>query len=1040
MSTFLNHSVYGRALLVFPGWLCLSAAAFAQNAQIAGIVTDPEGRPVANASVVLLQEGTNLKRQAQTNSSGEYAAPFLPDGSYQIRIAVTGFAPAEQEHIALQTGQQARVDFQLKVGSAADAVTVSASGSGLQTETSSVQTVIDRQFAASLPLNGRSFDTLFLLTPGVTPSPTNNQGSYAVNGQRTEGNQYYIDGVSANIAGSNTAANRSGGVLGLGGTSSTSGTNALLSTDALQEFQVQTGSYAPEYGRTPGGQFDITSRAGTNQWHGTAYDYLRNDALDANNWINDNLAIPRQPERQNDFGGVFGGPIRRDRTFFFFSYEGLRLVQPETFVTSVPSAATRAAAPAAVQPILSLFPQTTGTDIPGTGLANYNSVSSSPSHIDATALRIDHQFGDKLRLFARYDHAPSSGTNPNGITQQARQYRLETFTAGLTYVPRANLTNELRYNYSLSAATTQELLPPDADQNANFAAFLPGFTPARGYIQDELSFGGQFSYVVWGLNSGNTQTQWNVVDKLALVEGKHQLGFGVDYRQITSDRLGFPGLVTYLFTSLNDLLADRISSSSFSASAASVYRLPVLGLYAEDTWRVRPQLVLTYGARWDYGGAPDFISGPTPLSVININNPAAAPAGTALFQPPHQNIAPRVGLTYTSHGNTNSATVVRGGFGIFYDVQGSTENAVSLGNTASTLPVAGLSFPLTPAQAAVPNPAAPTAPYANQEIVDPNLRSPRTYQWSVAVEQQLGRDQSFSATYIGSGGRQLLRTLVQPNVNATFLGATTELTNFGSSNYQALQAKYNRRLSRGLQVLSSYTWAHSIDNGSSYEYSTGPIPNYNPFRDRGPSDYDIRNTFSLGGHYAAPLLRGANPFVRETLGGWSFDPLIFIESAPPVDPSLVVTVQGERTTLRPDRVPGVPLTIPSPGAPRGFILNPAALSDFTTAYTATTPLSAVRQGTLGRNAFRGYNLVEPDLSIARTFPIREQLHLLFRTDAFNVVNHPDFAQPNTQFNAPNFGITQSTVIGNATNTFGNLIPIYHTGNPRSLQIALKLEF
>ena len=217
-------------------------------------------------------------------------------------------------------------------------------------------------------------------------------------------------------------------------------------------------------------------------------------------------------------------------------------------------------------------------------------------------------------------------------------------------------------------------------------------------------------------------------------------------------------------------------------------------------------------------------------------------------------------------------------------------------------------------------------------------------------------------------------------------------------------------------------------------------PELHPFLDRGASDFDVHNTFSLGGHYEAPTLHKAPMLLRALAEGWSLDPLVYLQSAPPVDATVITTVQGQRTTLRPDRVPGQPLTVRAAGAPRGFEFNPAAVSDFTASYNSSTLLSTVRQGTLGCNTFRGYNLIEPDLSVARRFPIYETLHLLFRVDSFNLANHPNFAQPNSQVNAPFFGTSQSTVIGNTSNTFGNLIPLYHTGGPRSLQIALKLEF
>src|ERR1700683_4871978 len=330
----------------------------AQNAELSGLITDPSGLAVPGARVVVQSADTGASRTVSSNQQGEYSVPALLPGPYNITIEANGFKTVHQNGVAVEVDQRARLDFALTVGSTSETITVQGGAPLFNTSDASVSTLIGNQFVENLPLNGRSFSSLIDLTPGIvlTPSNTFEMGQFSVNGQRPDANYFLVDGVSANLG---TAGNgnllQQGGAGQLPATSAFGGTSNLVSLDALEEFRIITSTFAPEYGRTPGAQISVVTKSGTNTFHGSVFEYFRNDKLDANDWFANRNALARPPLRQNDFGGVLGGPIRKNKLFFFGSYEGLRVRQPEVADTFVPSLATRQNAPASVQPLLNAF-------------------------------------------------------------------------------------------------------------------------------------------------------------------------------------------------------------------------------------------------------------------------------------------------------------------------------------------------------------------------------------------------------------------------------------------------------------------------------------------------------------------------------------------------------------------------------------------------------------------------------------------------------------------------------------------------------------
>jgi hypothetical protein len=1076
--------------------LCFAGVAMAQTetATISGLITDDTGAVVPSAEVKLQSVDRGSAISTTTNNAGIYVFASVHPGPYQLTVHKPGFKQVDFLGLIVNVQDHIEQNFHLQVGSVAESVTVEASALQVNTTDATVSTVVDRQFAENLPLNGRSFQTLIELTPGVvlTASNASDGGQFSVNGQRSSSNYWTVDGVSANIGVSSgqTPGNGFGGALG--SFSAFGGTNSLVSVDAMQEFRIQTSTYAPEFGRTPGGQISIVTRSGTNQFHGTAFDYLRNDVFDANNWFNrytNNPPLPKAMERQNDFGGTFGGPILKDRTFFFFSYEGLRLRLPQTALTDVPDAAARQNAIPAVQPFLNAFPFDPGQPNLGGGMAQFNASFSDPGTLDAYSLRIDHRISDKLALFGRYNYSPSQiisrgagGTDPLSNPMSNRT-TTQTGTVGATWVISPTTTNDLRFNYSRTNASSSYYMDNFGGAVPLTAAPFPSpYTNRNAFFQFGFFFQGGF--LTLGKNADQLQQQINVVDNLSVQRGSHSLKFGVDFRRLTPS---FDPALYEQAVYFSDVPSAEIGSPEIAIVASSSsgrLLLRDLGVYAQDTWRLTPRLTLTYGVRWDVEAAPTSISGPslaaaTGFNLNNLSNLALAPSGTPPYRTTYGNFAPRVGGAYQLRQSQDWQTVLRGGFGVFYDLASSEiGNNIAApaypfgGSTTLFGPILGgtTMFPLSSADAAPPAIAPPDANNGQGlDVFDPHLRLPYTLEWNVALEQALGKEQTISASYIGALGKRLLQTasINAPNPNLAFANL---ITNAGTSDYDALQVQFQRRLSHGLQVLASYTWAHSIDTasaGSTFVASNTLVPSAIGGSNRGPSDFDIRNAFSVGLTYDVPMPK-INAFANAILSGWSTQNFILARSAPPVDISdfnFSDFIGGVRADVRPDLVPGQPLYLygsqcadvlvaplvpsgqPVPSCPGGKGFNPNAFQDPPS--SGGIPL---RQGDVPRNFLRGFGASQWDFAIHRDFRIREWLNLQFRAEMFNVLNHPNFGQPGNQFGRPAafggfFGLSSKMLAqyldggGFGSNVGGgSFSSLYQIGGPRSMQFALKLSF
>jgi hypothetical protein len=460
-------------------------------------------------------------------------------------------------------------------------------------------------------------------------------------------------------------------------------------------------------------------------------------------------------------------------------------------------------------------------------------------------------------------------------------------------------------------------------------------------------------------------------------------------------------------------------------------------LFAQDTWKITRYLSATYGLRWEYDTAPYSPNGTPPFTVTQVNNLASttlAPAGTALWHPQKDDFAPRLGFAWQAHSNL----IFRAGAGVFYDLGYSevTNAMISFPYIQESL-ISGTSFPLN-ASAAAPPPFTTNPPASTMSVVDPNHVLPRTYEWNAALEHSISTADLLTLTYIGAGGRKLMRRDVYQAPNPNFTGEFDVLSNGGTSSYNALQAQYRHRLSHGLQALLSYTWSHSIDNASSDgSFLNVPLDASSRSSERGASDFDLRSTLSGAVSYDIP---GPDSGVsKQIFGSWSTDSIVYARTAPPVNvvtgnnPFPDTSLSGANSVQRPNVVPGVPLyTYPS-GAPGGKVINSAAF---------TTPAPASAQGNLGRNALRGFGATQWDLTLRRQFHLTDRLSLQARGDFFNILNHPNFGSPINYLSSPQFGqATQmlNNYLGSGGQN-GGLNPLYQIGGPRSTQLALKLQF
>ncbi|HKO42987.1 MAG TPA: TonB-dependent receptor [Pyrinomonadaceae bacterium] len=1020
------------------------------SARLSGQVMDQNGAVVPGATVLIVNPSTGFSRESTTNDEGIYAFPSLAAGTYVITVRREGFAPVETTDVVLNVGDQKSLKIELSAGDVNAQVQVT-TDAPLINESPSVGTVVDRQFVENIPLNGRSFQSLISLTPGVVAVPAGNAGSgqFSVNGQRANANGFYVDGVSANI-GTGTllqpGAQTSGSLPGL---TAFGTTQSLVSVDALQEFKVETSSYAAEYGRQPGGQISMVTRSGTNSFHGSAFDYIRNEIFDANNWFANRSGQARPPMRQNNFGGTFAGPVvfpgynGRNRTFFFLSYEGLILRQPQFILVNVPSLAMRQSAPASIQPILRAFPLPNGRDLPN-GLSELSASYSNPSSLNATSIRVDHSLGSRWTLFGRYSHAPSKSstrTANNLATFSVSEVNTRTATLGLTGAVTPSFTNDFRINFSKNAGTS--ILEQDNYGGAEpiqISALVPSQYASSPTLQGSLilNFTGRTGSGTPLVNIISPftfdQRQLNIVNNSSYVLNSHEFKAGVDYRRLTPTLALNDYALQVIFANQAQVLSGVAGSGNVVTQGKADPVFTNYSAYVQDTWKTSRRLTLNLGLRWDVNPPPTDAGGRHLLAVDQIDDLRTmnlAPVGTALWKTTYGNFAPRFGAAYALREDLGWETILRGGFGLFYDT-GNTQGANGFNGYpfGTVRVVSNITYPLSGTQLApiplpdtnnLPPPSSSSSLFTQIGVFDPNLQQPYTWQWNFAVAQSLGPSHALTVSYVGAAGRRLLQqsqyTLTAINPRFTSVRLTK---NNATSDYNALQAQFQRRLSQGLQFMFSYTWSHALDEDSVDNGTIIPV--------RGNAAFDRRHLFASALTYDIP-----SPFeeraAKAILGKWSIDSTIHAQSAAPVDiigAQVTNPADGTLVGNRPNLIAGVPLYIYDSSLPGGFAVNRAAFS--------LAPAGTF--GNLGRNVVRGFPAWQADLALRRQFRITERFNLQFRAEAFNVFNTPNFGAVQTTLTAANFGQATNTL----NQQLGGISQLYQLGGPRSLQFAIKVLF
>ncbi len=1008
-----SHSRLGTLLpALLAGALALGAA---EHAEVAGLVQDVSGAVLVDAGVTVMDESSGIRRSAHTNDEGVYDIFGLPPGMYKITVRKPGFQTVVRLNVHLDAAAGLRLDFALRLGNMKEVITVEGDTPAINAADASVGTLIGRDSIQGLPINGRGVLALVELAPGVvtTPATGGEAGQFSANGLRSNTNYFTLDGVSANtgVSGAGLPAQFAGAALPA--MTAFGSTQNLASAESLDEVRVQTSSFAPQFGRLPGAQVALTTRSGSDEFHGSVYGMLRNQALSANDAFANAYRVHPAPLRMEQWGATLGGPLLPQRTYFFASYEALRLRDPHSWLLATPPQSVRVSAPPAIQPLLNAFPVPVD-GASGVGLASV----SRPSRLDEGSLRIDHSLSDRVTLFGRYNRAPSS--TESGFAQVERfDLGTDNITVGMTALPAAHVTNDVRVSaWRTTADSTWRNDPAAGGTPVDLAAFLHA-SPAAGATFYAAAIGGAGA-IFSGAAGRNHQSEWNVVETLAVSSAAHSWRLGADYERLMPVRESAALAVAGTWTNLADVVAGRPPTITNTRAEQSSSLIETLSLFAQDTYRPSSRLSLTYGLRWEltpppairepaaaYMAAasllsPSFFAAPTaPLPLADPTQP--------LWKTSYMQLAPRIGVAW----RLDDRSVVRAGIGVFYDVgfgvaldpiNGFPFNRWQFSNTGFAPPVAG-----------VP---------AFGPRVEAGLHLPYVAEWNLAYERTLDAHNIVSASYVGSSGKRLLRregALAPGSTLAQYQAAT----NHGASDYEGLQLQYRRRMSSLLQGTVSYTWAHSIDNGSadSGVYLVDSL--VAPGADRGSSNFDVRHNFAAGLIFTP---RGSGWLVRD----WALSGMLRARSGFPVD--VVATENllglGFDDLGRPDRVPRVPLWIADDGL-GGRRLNPSA-------FAAAPGL----EGSLGRNAIIGFGMAQLDLALDRAVPLSRSSNLHLRLDAFNLFNHGNPADPVRFLDSPLFGRPASMLdlmLGTGTARSG-AAPGFQIGGPRSLQLTLRLQF
>lgn len=1005
---------------------------------IAGTMLDPQGNVLSGATVKIKNLGTGATREVTSNSSGYYRVAGLSPGRYEVEASAQGFAAETRGELELTIAEEIVVNFNLKVGVAKENVTVEVQSVTVETTGSTISGLVDEKKIRDLPLDGRDITQLIFLQPGVVESrgsaQTSNTGRgsrFSVGGARPSQNLFQIDGTTINDALNNTPGSAQG---------------LLLGVETIREFRVLTNTFSAEYGRAAGGVFIAVTKSGSNDFHGSVFEFLRNDQLDARQFFDrctnaltcDNGGKPEF--RRNQFGGSIGGPIIKNKTFFFGSYEGLRELKGISNIAIVPSNSARASVsdPRAM-PLVNLFPAPNGVDF-GNGTAQFIGVTPRISNGDFFTVKVDHQLSASDTLSLRYLVDDSDFTLTRIFPQFSNQVfnRKTLATIEERRFIGANIVNEARFGFNRS--TPSELVP-DPGIPVSFIAGRP---------LGELNVGG---LDVVGTDRTNPklffQNDFQFTDNLFINLGRNNLKMGVSF-----DRFQFNGRSEsrtrgrLRFRSLSDLLSFRVQNlegTPLTSDFVRGFRQNLFGVFFQDDFRLTPRLTLNLGARYEFASSPSEVNGKI-ANLRNITDPMVT-VGDTFFETPTTNIAPRFGFAYDVFGD--GKTALRGGFGIFYEAPLFNAYRQAAYGTlpfiqTSTIPAARVtSLPVSPAAFGAGTPLT--------EAITFDLRPTYMMQYNLNVQREVFGT-VMAVAYVGSRGINFfgqgdLNTAI-PQILAdgrSFYpaGSSRRNPNFStirsavqgfSSYYNGLNLSANRRFNKGLQFQASYTFGKSLDdrsgNAGRQEYNNGQARTFDPDNralDYGRSDFDVRHNFTANVSYELPFGKDLNGVAGVALRGWQINSIVKIASGIPFTP--LVDGDPDRdgsddNAARPDLIGD-----PNSGGPR--------TAEQWYNLSAFAPPTVGFRGTAGRNIVSGPNFRTVDLSLNKSFALNEKLNLQFRAEAFNLLNRTNFDLPsNSTDGSQVFSFSSGTF--SPLSTAGQITNI--VGNARELQLALKLVF
>jgi hypothetical protein len=1072
-----------------------SAAATAQSpgGMFRGEVRDASNAVVPTARVIVRSSEQGPGVVLQSNAEGLYSTPAVVPGVYYLTAVKDGFKEVTFGPVAVEVSQIVRVDFVLPVGVRTESIKVEASGEQLLSpESAEVSQVIVSEEVSQIPLNGRQWQQLITLSPGVNPGAPGESGSpnsVNVDGQRSKSNLYLVDGIST----TSSAQGR--------------GNSFDIPLEAVREFSVQAGAYSAEFADVAGGVINLQSKSGTNYWHASAFEFLRNDKVDAADFFSNATGQPKNPLRYNQFGGAAGGPIRRDRTFIFADYQGTITHSGTPMITSVPTglqrtgdfsgllgpggalvpiynpfgaSVARTQFPGNVIPsslidsaaanITALLPQPNQFGANGQPLPfnNYAVTPTATANFEAFDIRVDHRFSAGNSVFARDSFQntnalePSIFGNPLGgslLGAGPESSRNQNAGIGDSWQLSPSLINEVRIG--LNRQTTS-LTQDDYGQNLAQQLGIPGvnLSPQTSGLP-AIAVAGLFS-VGGSLLTPLTlaSTSWNLSEKISWIKGRHILRFGFDYQH----ELGSTGYLVYgrgFYTYLNLTTSSAVGTAGGNAFASFLTGAPYqalrdqfppglvglissrYGFFAQDDFKIAPTLTLNIGARYDIMPYPremhNRLSNFDPTTGTMLLAGENTPSN--LVSTDFHDVAPRIGLAWAPG---SGSTVIRAGYGIgFVDPLGA---AGALNSNEFNLPFYYLNnitqFPFTaqmytlarglPALV-IPSPATPSG---NQRYIDPTERNPYSETWSLGIQRAIGKSLMAEVTYVGTSGVGLLTAA---NINAALPGATNpalrqpygaalgeirELSDSAHSTYHGLQSKLEKRFSRGVYLLASYTWSKAIDdqsNGTDTAIASGQYPQdpRNPSLDRGLSSFDLSQRFAGSFVWELPFGRGKAfgaglpRSINALAGGWQLSGVFVSQSGSPF--SILMScadINAQGNDCRPNRIAGGEL--PGGGQLIAKWFNTAA-------FVIPSPQA---YGNAGRNILFGPGLQNFDLGVSRIFPWgrSETTRVQVRAEFFNALNHANFSLPVNSIDSPAFGSITSAAPG------------------REIQLGARLEF